>query len=45
MVDKRQVVHILEEIALLLDLKGDSPFKSQAYANAARTIGAISSRM
>lgn len=37
-VDKREVVRILEEIGLLLELKGESPFKSNAYYNAARTI-------
>ncbi len=36
--DKRKVSHILEEIALLLELKGESSFKSNAYRNAARTI-------
>ncbi len=37
-VDKREVVRILEEIGLLLELKGESPFKSNAYYNAAREI-------
>ncbi|HYE11622.1 MAG TPA: histidinol-phosphatase, partial [Patescibacteria group bacterium] len=36
--DKRDIVQILEEIALLLDLKGENPFKSKAYINAARSI-------
>lgn len=35
---KRQIAQIFEEIGLLLELKGESPFKSQAYSNAARTI-------
>jgi len=34
----KEVVDILEEIALLLDLAGESPFKSRAYTNAARRI-------
>ncbi len=40
--DKRQVSRILEEIGLLLELKGESPFRSNAYYNAARTINALS---
>ncbi len=36
--DKRDVVLILEEIALLLDIKGENPFKIKAYVNAARSI-------
>jgi DNA polymerase (family 10) len=35
---KHDVARILEEIGLLLELKGESPFKSNAYYNAARTI-------
>ncbi|WP_026486184.1 DNA polymerase/3'-5' exonuclease PolX [Caldanaerobius polysaccharolyticus] len=36
--DKKLIVNILNEIGLLLDLKGESPFKSRAYYNAARII-------
>jgi DNA polymerase (family 10) len=36
--DKRYIARILEEIGLLLELKGENPFKSQAYYSAARTI-------
>jgi DNA polymerase (family X) len=36
--EKREVARILEEIALLLELKGENPFKSRAYSNAARTL-------
>ena len=36
--NKDQVVEILNEIAVLLELKGENPFKSRAYINAARTI-------
>jgi DNA polymerase (family 10) len=32
------VVRILEEIAVLLELKGENPFKSRAYQNAARAL-------
>ncbi len=39
--DKRQISHILEEIGLLLELKGESPFKSNAYYNAARAISTL----
>jgi DNA polymerase (family 10) len=37
--DKEQVAGILVEIGALLELKGENPFKTRAYANAARTIG------
>ena len=40
--DKREVSQILDEIGLLLELKGDSPFKSNAYYNAARTVAGLS---
>jgi len=36
--DKRAIAQILEEIALLLELKGENPFKVKAYTNAARII-------
>src|SRR5208282_2328911 len=36
--NKEQVAQILSETATLLDLKGENPFKSRAYANAARAI-------
>ncbi len=39
--DKHQVSQIFEEIGLLLELKGESPFKSNAYYNAARVIGGL----
>ena len=38
---KQEVSEILEEISTLLELKGENPFKSRAYANAARTIAAL----
>jgi DNA polymerase (family 10) len=37
-VTKEQVAEILNEIATLLDLKGENPFKSRAYLNAARAL-------
>jgi len=36
--DKSQVTDILEEIAVLLELKGENPFKARAYTNGARTL-------
>ena len=36
--DKDQVAEILSETGILLDLKGENPFKTRAYANAARTL-------
>jgi len=36
--DKHEVAHILDEIALFLEIKGDNPFKVRAYHNAARAI-------
>lgn len=36
--DKKTVADILNEIGLLLELKGENPFKTRAYYNAARTI-------
>ncbi len=36
--DKGQVADILAEIGTLLELKGENPFKTRAYVNAARTL-------
>ena len=36
--DKDRVAEILVEIGTLLELKGENPFKTRAYLNAARTI-------
>ncbi len=36
--DKAQVSEILEEIAVLLELKGENPFKALAYTKAARAL-------
>src|SRR5947208_824437 len=35
---KSQIAEVLEEIATLLELKDENPFKIRAYANAARSI-------
>jgi DNA polymerase (family X) len=37
-VTKDQVAEILEDIAMMLELKGENPFKIRAYRNAARAI-------
>lgn len=36
--DKDKVAEILVEIGTLLELKGENPFKTRAYTNAARTL-------
>ena len=36
--DREQVAQVFAEIALLLDLKGENPFKSRAYLTAARAL-------
>jgi DNA polymerase (family 10) len=41
-VDKAKVAEILVEIGTLLELKGENPFKTRAYTNAARAIEGIS---
>ncbi|HXT11318.1 MAG TPA: DNA polymerase/3'-5' exonuclease PolX [Candidatus Angelobacter sp.] len=40
--DKDQVAEILVSIGTLLELKGENPFKTRAYSNAARAIEATS---
>jgi len=37
-VDKDQVAAVMTEIGTLLELKGENPFKTRAYHNAARTL-------
>ena len=37
-ISPKDVIRILEEIGVLLELKGESPFKSLAYTNAARRL-------
>ncbi|MBN2424454.1 MAG: hypothetical protein JXR46_03020 [Calditrichaceae bacterium] len=36
--DKKSIIEILNNIAVLLELKGENPFKSRAYTNAARAL-------
>ena len=40
--NKGQVAEVLVNIATLLDLKGENPFKSRAYLNAARALEGLS---
>jgi len=40
--NKDQVAEILAEIGTLLELKGENPFKTRAYANAARILEGLS---
>ena len=40
--DKDKVAEILVEIGVLLELKGENPFKTRAYANGARTVEGLS---
>jgi DNA polymerase (family 10) len=39
--DKEQVAAVLDEIATLLELQGENPFRCNAYRTAARTIAAL----
>jgi len=39
--DKSEVAAILEEIAVLLELQGENPFRANAYAKAGRTIAQL----
>jgi DNA polymerase (family 10) len=38
LISKKDIIRILEEIGVYLELKGESPFKVIAYANAARRL-------
>src|SRR5512143_2720289 len=39
--DKKAVTELLDEIAVLLEIIGENPFKTRAYANAARALLAV----
>lgn len=41
MIDRAEVADRLEEIGLLMELLGENPFKTRAYANAARIVRAL----
>jgi len=38
---KKPISNILEDIAMLLEIKGENPFKTRAYYNAAKTLSGI----
>lgn len=38
---KKSISAILEDIAMLLEIKGENPFKTRAYYNAAKTLSGI----
>src|SRR5690242_9359691 len=39
--DKARIAEILTEIGVLLELKGENPFKTRAYENATRALEAL----
>ncbi len=41
--DKKEIIHVLEEISSLLELKGEDKFKISAYSRAARSIAQTTS--
>ncbi len=43
--DNERVAAILAEIGVLLELKGENPFKTRAYTNAARTLETLTERL
>jgi len=43
--DKKSVAKILKEIGIILDLKGDNPFKTRAYHNGARIIESLTDNL
>ncbi len=43
MVTKETVIKVLEDIAVLLELTGENPFKARAYMNAARNLEKVES--
>jgi len=43
--DKKSVAKILKEIGVILDLKGDNPFKTRAYHNGARIVESLTDNL
>ena len=43
--DKAEVAAVLEEIAVLLELQGENPFRANAYAKAGRTIAQLETNL
>ncbi|MFA6540189.1 MAG: DNA polymerase/3'-5' exonuclease PolX [Bacteroidota bacterium] len=39
--DKTQIADVIDEVGTLLELKGENPFKSRAFHNAARVLGGV----
>jgi DNA polymerase (family 10) len=39
--DKTKIAEVLDEVGTLLELKGENPFKSRAFHNAARILGGV----
>ncbi|MGI6461172.1 MAG: hypothetical protein ACOX5J_13970 [Candidatus Hydrogenedentales bacterium] len=35
---RKEIAAVLEEIAVLLELSGENPFKSRSYSNVARQV-------
>ena len=42
MIDKSSIIKKLEEMAILMDLKGENPFKIRAFSNASRILQGVS---
>ncbi|RKX36352.1 MAG: DNA polymerase/3'-5' exonuclease PolX [Verrucomicrobia bacterium] len=42
---KKEIVGILEEIAVLLEIKGENPFKVRAYQNGARALETVEDKV
>lgn len=40
--NRREIAQVLSEIAAILEIKGENPFKIRAYENAARTVDSLS---
>ncbi len=43
--DKKSIAKILKEIGIILELKGDNPFKTRAYYNGARIIESLTENL
>jgi len=41
LIEKKEIIKILEEIGTILELQGENPFKARAYFNAARTLESL----
>ena len=39
--DKKEIIHLLEEMGTLLELQGANPFKSRAFHNASRALEGV----